>query len=299
MANRKQLIRLLAITEKLRNSKEASFDEISDYLERKSEITGDDLNITLRTFQRDIKDIYSIFDVEIKCNSYHKYYIQYDGADEMQPRMFEAFDILHALKITNDLSLYIHPEKHGGGTENIYGFIHAIKKQIVIKITHKKFWDAEPNKRNVEPYGLKEFRGRWYLIAKDKNSNTIKTFGLDRIHDIELTKEKFALPEDFNVKTLFKSCFGIVMPEKNEKPEKIILSFSPLKGNFIKSLPLHESQQVIIDNEKECRVQLFIYITHDFVRELLAHSEELKVISPKSLKNKLNQIYKSALNTEK
>lgn len=298
MANRKQLTRLLAITEKLRNNKEASFEEISDYLKRKSEITGDDLNITLRTFQRDIKDIFSIFDVEIKCNSYHKYYIQYDGANEMQPRMFEAFDILNALKITNDLSLYIHPEKHGGGTENIYGFIHAIKKRLVINITHKKFWDAEPNKRLVDPLGLKEFRGRWYLIAKDKNSKTIKTFGLDRIYDVELTKEKFTLPEDFNVKTFFKSCFGIVMPE-NQKPEKVVLSFTPLKGKYIKSLPLHESQKVLIDNEKECRIQLFIYITHDFVRELLSHSDELKIISPKSLKNKLNQIYNSALNNDK
>jgi len=299
MTKREYFLRYLAIIDKLRNNNEASFDEIREYLKRKSEITGDNLDITLRTFQRDLKNILSIFEIEIKCNSYHKYYIRYDGYDDMQPRMLEAFDLLHTLKMTNDLSLYMFPEKHGGGTENIYGYIHAIKKRLVIKITHQKFWDAEPNKRYVEPLGLKEFHGRWYLIAKDRNSKTIKTFGLDRLHDIEVTREKFIVPKDYNVKDLFKLCFGIVMPEKTEKPEKVILSFTPLKGNFIKSLPLHESQHVLIDNEKECRIQLFLYITHDFVRELLSHSDELRVISPKSLKNKLNLIYTMALNKDK
>lgn len=299
MTKREYFLRYLTIIERLRTCREASFEEICDYLKCKSELTGENLNITLRTFQRDLKDILSIFDVEIKCNSYHKYFIKSEAYDDMQPRMLEAFDLLHTLKMANDLSSYMYPERHGGGTENIHGFIHAIKKRLVIRITHQKFWETEPNKRYVEPLALKEFHGRWYLLAIDKNTKTIKTFGLDRIHDIEMTREKFIIPEDFNIKDHFKLCFGIVMPEKNDKPEKVILSFTQHKGNYIKSLPLHESQQVLIDNEKECRVQLFLYITHDLVRELLSHAEELKVISPKWLKHEMNSIFKMALNEGK
>jgi len=38
MTNREYFLRYLAIIEKLRTSHEASFDEIGDYLKRKSEI---------------------------------------------------------------------------------------------------------------------------------------------------------------------------------------------------------------------------------------------------------------------
>lgn len=289
MTKRECFLRYLAIIEKLRNSREADFEEINEYLKRKSEITGYELNTSLRTFQRDLKDILSIFDVEIKCNTFGQYYIKSDGYDDMQARMLEAFDLLHAIRMTNDLSSCMFPEKHGGGTENIYGYIHAIKKQLIIKITHQKFWESEPNTRYVEPLGLKEFHGRWYLIANDRNTKTIKTFGLDRLKDFELTREKFSVSQDISMKDIFKNCFGIVIPEKSDIPQRIVLSFTPIKGKYIKSLPLHDSQQVLVDNGKECRIQLFLYITHDFVRELLYHSDELKVISPKSLKDRLKQ----------
>ena len=104
MANRKQLPRLFAIIEKLRYGKEATLNEIKDYLERKSEITGESLDISIRTLQRDIQDIGSLFDIEIKNNAEHKYYIVFEGFNEMQHHILEAFDMLNSLKI--NISIY-------------------------------------------------------------------------------------------------------------------------------------------------------------------------------------------------
>ena len=300
MTKREQFIRFLSIIEKLRTQSEASFNEISEHLKRKSEYSGYDLEISQRGFQRDIKDIAAIFDIEIKNNSSYKYYIEHDGFNDMQERMFEAFDMLHLLNITKEVSSFMHPEKHAGGTENFYGFIHAIKKRLVIKISYQKFWESKPTERYAEPLALKEFRNRWYLLARDRNKNTIKTFGLDRVIDFSITKEKFEMQEKININEMFKSCFGIVMPEnQNKKPEKVILSFTHLKGQYFKSLPLHESQQILIDEKNEFRIQLNIYVTHDFIRELLYHSDEMKIISPKSLKKKLNEIHFIALKENK
>ncbi|MBM3436710.1 MAG: WYL domain-containing protein, partial [Bacteroidetes bacterium] len=74
----------------------------------------------------------------------------------------------------------------------------------------------------------------------------------------------------------------IISPNESE-PEEIVLSFEPNQGKYIKSLPLHNTQQILIDNDKELQVRLQLYITFDFVMELLSFADNMKVIKPKSL----------------
>ena len=92
----------------------------------------------------------------------------------------------------------------------------------------------------------------------------------------------------------YKYCFGIISPN-GHKPEEIELSFDPFQGKYIKTLPLHESQQILIDNEEELRIKLTLFITHDFFMELLSYGENLRVIKPESLINDLKSTFKNVL----
>ena len=74
----------------------------------------------------------------------------------------------------------------------------------------------------------------------------------------------------------------------------MLLSFTPFQANYIKSFPLHHSQQVISENEKECRIKLHVYITHDFVMELLSMGENVKVLKPAGLINEIKRVYEVA-----
>jgi predicted DNA-binding transcriptional regulator YafY len=136
--------------------------------------------------------------------------------------------------------------------------------------------------RIAEPYALKEFRNRWYILANDLKDSQVKSFALDRLTELEITKRKFQFPNDFNVNDHFKYCFGIISPI-GHKPREVILSFDPFQGKYIKSLPLHESQQILVDSDEELRVKLTLFITHDFFMELLSFGENLKIIEPESL----------------
>ncbi len=164
----------------------------------------------------------------------------------------------------------------------MYGLLHAIKNQVQINFTYKKYWEDELTERIVEPYALKEFKNRWYVLANDLKGNQVKSFALDRLTDLEITKRKFQFPNDFNINDHYKYCFGIISPN-GHKPQEVILSFDPFQGKYIKSLPLHESQQILIDNEEELRIKLTLFVTHDFFMELLSYGENLKVIEPESL----------------
>jgi len=76
----------------------------------------------------------------------------------------------------------------------------------------------------------------------------------------------------------------------------VILSFDPVQGKYIKSLPLHESQQIIIDNNTELQIKLFLYTTYDFEMELLSYGEYVKVLKPDSLIEVMKNRYSKALN---
>ena len=160
--------------------------------------------------------------------------------------------------------------------------LHVINKQVQIKFTHQKYWEANSTNRIVEPYALKEFKHRWYLIAKDLKDEKVKTFALDRITDLEITKKKSLGSDNYDVNEHFKNCFGIISPDDTQLQD-IILSFDPFQGRYIKSLPLHESQEILIDTDDELKIKLKMYITHDFIMELLSFGAKVKVVKPKSL----------------
>ncbi len=283
MSKREAISRYNLIIKKLRKCS-ASFSEIADYLSLESELLSYDFNVSKRTFQRDLEDIRSIYNIDIQYNFSRKvYFIDFEQQPEVNERILEAFDTFNALNITDRLSNHIHFEKRRPqGTENLYGLLHAIKNQVQINFTYKKYWEDELTERIVEPYALKEFKNRWYVLANDLKGNQVKSFALDRLTDLEITKRKFQFPNDFNINDHYKYCFGIISPN-GHKPQEVILSFDPFQGKYIKSLPLHESQQILIDNEEELRIKLTLFVTHDFFMELLSYGENLKVIEPESL----------------
>ena len=145
----------------------------------------------------------------------------------------------------------------------------------------------------MEPYGLKESRGRWYLLASEINSDKVKTFGLDRIVDFDITKKKFSPPVKYNPNESFKYCFGVINLS-DVSPQDIVLSFNSDQGNYIKSYPLHESQSIITDNAYELRIRLNLIVTHDLVMEILSYSEDVKVISPKNLVKEIQKHHEVA-----
>lgn len=295
MSKRESISRYNLIIKKLRKHP-ASFVEISEYLALESELQEYNFSVSKRTFQRDLEDIRSLYNIDIQFDFSRKmYFIDFDEQSDVNERILEAFDTFNALNLSDRLSNNIHVEKRRPqGTENLYGLLHAIKNQLQIKFAYQKFWEDGLTMRNAEPYALKEFRNRWYILANDLKDNQVKSFALDRLSDLDITKNRYQLSIDFNGNEHYKYCFGIISPN-GHSPEEVELSFDPFQGKYIKTLPLHESQQILIDDEEELRIKLTLFITHDFFMELLSYGENLRVIKPTSLINDLKSTFKNVL----
>ncbi|WP_373708570.1 helix-turn-helix transcriptional regulator [Kaistella sp.] len=306
MAKNEQMLRLKFIEEFLRRKKDkgASFEEISDYLHRKyqeKDIDLDELRFAQRTFLRDKKAIKKVFGVEIIYKrSLKKYVIDSDELDENQDDVFDNLLLVEAYReVKGRKNIMFFEQRKSRGLHWLHGLVHTITHQKIITLNYTKFWEGVSHKRTIEPYALKEFRNRWYLLANERDGKDffLKTFGLDRISDLEISNSTFK-PEKVDIEEIFINSFGIIATE-NQEPEEIVLSFNPEQGKYIKTLSLHHSQQVLIDNDKEYRVQVTLVPTYDFEREVLSQGGNVKVISPKSFKEHLNNEVKNMMKNYK
>jgi len=297
MTKREHFLRYIAIIKKLRNHKEATFESIVDYLERDAEIYSYNTQMSKRTFQRDLQEILSIFNIEIKYDFSDQVYriVEEEEQRDMNNRMLEALDILNLCNMSDKASPYVVFEKRRPrGTANFNGMLHAIQHNKEISFTYEKFWDEQKHTRNVDPYALRESHNRWYLVAKDHKDGIIKTFGLDRLTELQISSQTFRSPKGLDPHESFRHCFGVLAEDKHE-PEEVVLSIEPHQGKYIKTFPLHESQQILTDNEKELRIKLHIYLSRDFIMELLSLGDTLKVVAPKRLQTALCTNYRKAL----
>jgi predicted DNA-binding transcriptional regulator YafY len=288
MSKKHFIKRHLLILERLRKNP-CTFKELQAFIKKRFSYEGEEYEILKRTFERDVKEILSIYGVEIKFNRREKVYeIVQESNEGKTNRLMESYQMYNALSMSDSVANHLIVEKRKPlGTENMYGLLHAIQHQVEVRFEYEKFWGFahEKNQRLLRPLVLKEARQRWYLIAEDPNDGAIKSFGLDRISDLEISSRRFEYPNSFNAEEKFKHAFGIISGE--EAPEKIRLWLTREQGNYIKSLPLHASQKIVSETDSEIIIELFVCPTHDFVMELLSMGANVKVLEPKSLQKKV------------
>ncbi len=296
--NMGRLIRYILIIHRLSgNEKYVPSDSLISYLNLQMDIRGYEIGISQRTLQRDIKDILSMFEVEIKNYRGRGYYIAERPTDNdvRYEELLINFDLLMSLNQESQTAGFIIPEHHRPkGCDSIPTLIKAIKDCSIIRFDYRLVRKEDKIiTRLVKPHYLKESLGLWYLLALDERDN-LRLYAIDRISNICILDERFKRDESINPDNLFKHSYGI-WDDPSIPIDEVELSYSPLDGKFIKTTPLHSSQEILVDNEEEFRIRLHIRITNDFVMALLARSSSLTVIRPSSLRRRIYDIYRNAL----
>ena len=276
----------------------STFNEILNALNHYSNFIESDLAITQRTFQRDIKAIEQQFNIEIKNRKTdNKYFIVENSNEEIiNNKLFEIHQINNAINLSKQLDYVVFFEhRQANGIEHFNNLIYAIKNKFLTNFTHHKYYENHPTQRQVKPIALKESIGVWYLLAIDTKDDTLKTFGLDRVSNVEVLKRTFSRKNNINFKSHFANSFGIIT-KPNTKPSIVQLQFNYEQGMYIQNYPLHHSQSTVKSTKKNIIVVLEIHITYDFVMEVLKYGKEVKVLEPLSLINEIKSILYKNLN---
>jgi predicted DNA-binding transcriptional regulator YafY len=178
------------------------------------------------------------------------------------------------------------------GNEYLTELYTAITEKKVVEIAYQKFNATEQSLRLIHPYLLKEYRYRWYLIGFSEEKSKVITFALDRMVSVKTTDSIFEINAEFNPDSFFKYSFGIT--QNDTLPEEIILRFNNEQLGYIETQALHSTQE-ITKHTKHFDVKLFLVPSFEFYEKILSYGDKVEVISPKTLRKKIKEKLKDAL----
>jgi predicted DNA-binding transcriptional regulator YafY len=207
----------------------------------------------------------------------------------------ESFDMIHAFQLSKGINDFVFfEERNAIGTEHLFGLVHAIQNQKMVSFEYRKFWLWEAEDRIIKPIALKEFDHRWYLLGLTQEDK-FRTFGLDRITDLQIQNKSFTSTKQVDLKTYYQDVFGITNDFDNSA-EKVILTFTEFKGRYIKSMPWHSSQKILKDDGITLTISLAVKINYELVSEILSHGDEVRVDGPERLKEIIKEKAKDIIN---
>lgn len=270
----------------------ATFDEIDTYLEEIFHKNSLVLNFSKRTFLRDKETLWKLFNIEIRVTKDNRYYIYFDEEFENEDRdIFDNILLVEAYKQAQlNRGIMYFESRTSRGLKHLSGLVFAIQEHRIVNFEYMSFYTdaSEFSSVTVEPYALKEFKYRWYLIGHERGEDktSVRVFGLDRMKNLDISKGIFKKPK-FDIDNIYKHSFGIMTPNDWGKPEKIRLKFDSQQGKYVKTLPIHSSQKIIEDTLEYLIIELYVVPTYDFYQELSSFMDRVEILSPDFVKQEM------------
>lgn len=298
----------------LRRYKRLTFQEINELWQESGLGYGEEL--PLKTFHNHKKAIKDIFDVYIECDRKdgYRYYIDEPERIEgnnLRSWLISSYATLNQIQADNKLEDRIIFEEIPSGQTWLTCIADAMRRNHVLSITHQGFGKPEPSTFDIEPYFLKVGKRRWYVVARSpyysernkeqgvKPSDVYLVYALDRISDIQDTGRTFKMKKNFDVHSYFEGCCGIIT--SNESSQKIVLRAYNGFADYLRTLPLHESQREIGSDDESTLFEYHLKPTFDFYQLVLAQGDQVEVLEPESVRDEMRNFAQNILDfyTEK
>lgn len=270
--------------------------QIANHMAAKMGIDGN--QYIARNFQRDKSAILKNYNVEIGYIKASNTYGIINSPAGTGAHSIAAFDLLNAvLQEENFAGHVLVDHRKAIGLAHLRPLLKAIENKVRVRFDYQEHDGVEITKRKAEPYALKEFKGYWYLLAMDLVDLEMKTFGLDKMGAVDITRKKFEHLELHDPQEMFKNCFGITSPYKGQQAEEVVLELTPRLYNYVKSYPLHDSQHDLdeIGPDGQRLVALNICLNYDLETEILGYGDQARVVSPEHFKKRIQERLKQAL----
>lgn len=151
-----------------------------------------------------------------------------------------------------------------------------------IYIDYQKYTSVSSQRFTVHPYALKESEKRWYIVGFCQQRGGMRVYALDRIVGLEISREKFQMPEGFDVDDLFATSFGIYLPEN--KACSVRFRATEREAKYLHDLPLHHSQKEVGADGEWVIFELFVCPDENLTMEFCRRGGRIEVLEPLSLR---------------
>ena len=259
------------------------------------------------TFNRHKDAIEDIFGLIIDCNRMngYRYFISNEevlGEDSIQNWMLNTLTVSNIIgeALTLQDRILLQPAPVEG--DYLKMVIEAMKKSVKLTVDYRKYGDDEPRHLTFEPYCIKLFKQRWYIlghfhrnaIADRPEVDYFGVFSFDRILNMSLTDDKFQMDPSFNAQAYFEECFGVLVNDDTVAQRIVIRVFGDERF-YVRDLPIHKSQREIGQGEDYTDFELFMRPTIDLSTHFVSRSFLIKVLEPQWLADEIHHMHMQAV----
>ena len=295
------------LSELYQNPKGLTYKEFAERWKRTT-LNSQQTTLPKRTFADCLRAIEETFDIDISSdarNGYRYRIVQRDWLenDRVKDWLLSAFAVNGLLQDSRGLRERVMYEDIPSGNRWLLSILNAMKGNHVVRVEYQDYYDAEPREVLLEPYCVRVFRQRWYVIgvmqnkpeseepSELTNQGQIRRYALDRIQHLVATEETFKMPRQFSVDSYFANAYGIIVEPEEYDVERIRLKISDVnhRRQYLRSLPLHHSQRELERHSDYSVFEVRVAPTYDFVQQILAMGGEVEVLSPDYVREEIKR----------
>ena len=278
-----------------------SLKEINNHYQYSSIYDGEIIPRTFARYKDYIAETFPCYiDYNQSTNQYFlKRYHQYGQDESLYNYLLSAYHIEGmselAVKHRDKVKLLDAPT----GVENVQIILEAIDKQKGIECVYYSFDRATKKQQLLIPYFLKTWEQRWYLAAEpDNHHHGISIFALERMDNIRLTEQKMLPSNDVTADEYWEGSFGVNHSD-NQVPEQIVIKAYGAQAEYIRALPIHESQKELERTDEYTIFEYHIVPCFNLFQQLLWHREKLEIIEPIKMREEMKKIVQNIISLYK
>lgn len=251
-----------------------------------NELWVDDVDISggkkieRRTFGNYINAILDLFQINIECNRHnaYKYKITTREISPVTNLIINNFEQNLALGNATSLEGRVLVDRAPMGVESLEKIMEAMEKSRQITIEFHDFNAEEPFCVTGDPYCVKLYQQRWYVVLLD-TEGVFDTYSLDRITHVRMERSKFNMDPEFDAEEFFRYSFGVRVNDERE-PDTIKLKVAAVQRGYFRTLPLHHSQREIETHEDYSIFTIEVVPTVELIMKIFSYGYLVEVLEP-------------------
>lgn len=181
------------------------------------------------------------------------------------------------------------------GVENVYTVLEAIDQQKGLECDYYSFNRKTLKNQTLIPYFLKTWERRWYLVAEPLNEHHgLAIYALERMENVELTKTVMLPSNEITPAEYFNGSYGVNHSD-NQRPETVRVKVYDTQVDYVRSVPIHESQKEIETTPAWSIFEYSIVPCFNLYQQLLWHREKLEILEPAHVREEMKEAIKKML----
>ncbi len=179
---------------------------------------------------------------------------------------------------------------------HLEGIQRSLLHQFRVRMAYDKKGRGTAEEYECDPYTLVFHKGGIYLLGYAHNRKGMRLFALERIRGIEVTRQHFEIPPDYQPEEHFKSAFGLV----DDRKLQVRVRFSAEVAHAVTGRSWMSGQRLESDSQGRVTVSFQASGQLELVSWILSYGMHAEVLEPPDLRlevkrqiKEMRQFYRS------